>query len=96
MKRSPLKKVSTKYSKDLAVYRKLKKQYHEMNPICHRCKAHPSDESPHHMAGRGKLLNRVDLWAALCMLCHRHVHTYPAQAMKDGWILNKFILDRNE
>ncbi len=80
--RSPLKRVSKKHAKELRTYSKLRKAFLEEHTTC---QAHtPACWGPvqdiHHVFGRGKYLNAIGTWLAICRPCHIWVHDYPSEA----------------
>lgn len=42
----------------------------------------------HHKCGRGRLLNEVEHWMAICLPCHNEIHRHPKEARRLGFILN--------
>lgn len=95
MKRTPLRKVSKKYAKELATYRSLKKfilgkrMYCEMpsRTGCPSCLNRATQI--HHKFGRGKNLNSVIYWLAVCDSCHKYIEEHKNEARKMGLILYK-------
>jgi len=79
MRKTPLRRVSKKRSKELAEYRKLKKQYLAEHPYCEVCEAEgwPRRRATdiHHVHGRsgGAYLN-PDTWLAVSRLAHDRIH----------------------
>lgn len=88
-RKKPIKKISTKQKQKLNIYFKLSRQFKLDNPECQAklkgCTFATDDV--HHMAKRGKNLNNVDTWMALCRNCHEYAHAHPSQAKKLGIIL---------
>lgn len=90
MKRTPLRKVSKKYAKELATYRSLKKfilgerYYCEMPSRTGAPSCLNRATQIHHMKGRGKNLNSVVYWLAICNDCHRYIHDHANEARKLG------------
>ena len=89
--RKPLRKVSQKRAKQLAVYRKARVQFLREFPVCEACVAIDSDSVPrkateiHHRAGRiGEKLNDINDFVPICEICHRWVHNNPWQARDLG------------
>ena len=66
----------------MKVYFELKPVFLRAHPICARCPAPAVDV--HHAAGRGKNLNCVHTWIALCRRCHDWVHQHPIEARAEG------------
>lgn len=95
MKRTPLKKVSSKRSKELRLYAKLRKEYLDANPHCQVwLKENPNAtaEAPlatdiHHVRGRwhGRL-NDTTNWLAVCRESHEKIHRNPAWAYERGYL----------
>jgi hypothetical protein len=83
--RVPIKKVSDKHKKELAVYSVLSKQYKEKNPHCEAkltgCQYYTSDV--HHKAKRGVNLNNIDTWMPVCRSCHHKVETLNADEARE-------------
>lgn len=71
-----IKKVSDKMKPELALYAKLSRKYKQENPHCMAklecCTGQTSDV--HHKAKRGKNLNNVETWMAVCRPCHSAIH----------------------
>ena len=82
LKRTPLRRVSVKQSARLRVYYKLRRDYLEEHPICeaktHVCTGEACDV--HHVFGRGKYLNAVSTYLAVCRSCHTWLHAHPSLA----------------
>lgn len=78
-----MRKASKKYAKQLKTYNSLKEEFLLVRDICECCKDARA-EQVHHKAGRGKNLNKVETWMAVCQQCHRHIedHKQWARAMK--------------
>jgi hypothetical protein len=76
LKRSPIRPVSKKLQSELAIYRELSRQFKIDNPKCMaNLKGCTKDtQDVHHLSGRGKNLNNVDTWVALCRFCHDAIH----------------------
>lgn len=100
MKRTPLKRVSSKRSKELREYAKLRKAYLEAHPYCEvfladfgvKYKGKPLDmplaTDIHHRKGRwGRRLNDTEYWLAVCRASHKRIHRYPKWAYQRGYML---------
>ncbi len=90
MKRTPLRRVSKKRAKELVIYRSLKKYILSQRPYCEMISQSgiPSclnyATQIHHSHGRGKLLNEVKFWWALCTECHAWIHDHAREARAKG------------
>lgn len=60
-------------------YFKLARTFKNENKICQRCGVAPTTDV-HHRNGRGKFLNDVETFVALCRPCHMWVHSHPSEA----------------
>lgn len=85
--RKPLRKVSQKRAKQLAVYRRARVQFLREFPVCEACLVIDPDSIPrkatdiHHMAGRiGEKLNDMNDWLPVCRDCHHWIHDNPSAA----------------
>jgi hypothetical protein len=100
MKRTPLKRVSTKRSKELKEYSKLRKAYLEAHPYCEVYMAEygleykggpvdaPKATDIHHRRGRwGSRLNDTRYWLAVCRAMHEDIHNDPKWAYEQGYLL---------
>jgi uncharacterized Zn finger protein (UPF0148 family) len=70
--KKPIKKISDKHKQALSIYSKLARKYKTDNPEC-QAKLNGctfATEDVHHMAKRGKNLNNVETWLAVCRSCH--------------------------
>jgi hypothetical protein len=100
MKRTPLKRVSSKRSKELREYAKLRKAYLEAHPYCEvylaenglKYEGNPIDAplatDIHHRRGRwhGRL-NETEHWLAVCRESHERIHYHPQWAYERGYML---------
>jgi hypothetical protein len=84
MKRSPLRRVSKKHAKELATYRILRLAYISENPICEMQGCHKQATQIHHKAKRGKNLNAIDTWMALCLECHTKIEDNKSWARENN------------
>lgn len=85
IRRTPIRKVSSKRAKQLRCYRLLRDAYLEAHQVCQfpLCNAHSVDL--HHRAKRhGDNLNNVDEFRALCRYHHTYCHEHPAEARRLG------------
>jgi hypothetical protein len=100
MKRTPLKRVSNKRSKELREYSKLRKAYLETHPYCEVYMAElgvkyngkpldmPLATDIHHRKGRwGGRLNDTQYWLAVCRASHDRIHRHPQWAYERGYML---------
>lgn len=88
LKRSPLKKESSKRQKKSSIYSVLKRKYLEDNSLCEICCSSYSGEIHHKFAGadRDKYMNDTSTWMALCNFCHKEVHENPRWAREMGYL----------
>ena len=101
MKRTPLKRVSSKRSKELREYAKLRKAFLEAHPYCQvwiqeaiingtSRNNPPLSTDIHHVRGRwGKRLNDITNWLAVCRESHHRIHSNPAWAYERGYLTKR-------
>lgn len=58
----------------------------EQHPPCQLCGAQATDI--HHKAKRGKNLNNVDTWMAVCRKCHNRIEDNKSWARANGLLEN--------
>jgi len=92
MRRTRLRPVSARRSKELREYSKLRKSYLETHPYCEICigekKEKTQAEDIHHRQGRQhSKLNDSSLWLAVCRDCHNTIHNNPKWAYEKGYLL---------
>jgi 5-methylcytosine-specific restriction endonuclease McrA len=85
-----LRNASPKRQREYKEYAQVRKAYLALHPICERCKKSKASEIHHKAQRHGSLLNRYDLFAALCSGCHRWIHENGREARKQGWIIDTF------
>ena len=84
MKRhTPLRRMSKKREAEYKEYLRLRRFFMAENRICQVCFARGSKDV-HHKAGRGRNLNNVETWCAVCRPCHNWIHNHPKQARELG------------
>ena len=83
-----LRYASPKRQREYKEYANVRKAYLALHPICERCKKSKATEVHHKAQRHGSLLNRYDLFAALCSGCHRWVHENGKEARRLGWIID--------
>lgn len=85
--RKPLRRVAKNKAKDMRLYGEKRKAFLKLYPVCHVCGKKKSVDV-HHMRGRlgGALLDDAT-WAAVCRICHDHIHAHPSEARAKGWLL---------
>jgi hypothetical protein len=83
-----LRYASPKRQREYKEYANVRKAYLALHPICERCKKSKATEVHHKAQRHGSLLNRYDLFAALCAGCHRWVHENGKEARRLGWIID--------
>ena len=89
-----MRRVSPKHKKELAIYYKLKKSFLTQNRGCQAytlsgAKCDRLATQVHHRKGRGKYLNIVASWMAVCYLCHDTIETKRSWAKAMGYLLNR-------
>lgn len=91
LKRStkPIRRVSAKRRRENAIYSALRKGFLEEHLVCQMAAPGCTGQAQevHHKAGRGKNLNNVATWAAICSHCHRETHQHPSIARKNGFLV---------
>jgi len=90
MKRSPLRKVSKKRSKELREYSKLRKEFLKRRPYCEIFEACCTRIATtiHHMNHRENLrLLDKSWWLPACLPCHRFITDQPAYARANGFTI---------
>ena len=89
MKRTPLRKVSKKMASKLHEYRKLRLAFLQEHKYCQIaldcCTVSATDV--HHKMRRGKHINDVTTWMAVCRNCHSYIETHASMAREKGYIL---------
>lgn len=90
LKRTPIRRVSAKLSKELKRYYVLRQEFLVENPMCSvaiskDCSVWASQI--HHKLRRGKYLNDTSTWMSLCWRCHEWIEAHGKYARKMGWIL---------
>jgi len=84
VRRSPLRRVSTKQSARLRIYAKLRTEYLSDHPACQWPQCPCLATEIHHKEGRFKNLNVTSTWSGLCHAHHVEVHSHPAEARAMG------------
>lgn len=84
-KRTRISPISEKMAENLKVYRILRREFMEVNPNCQLCSRPATDL--HHRAGRGKYLNDVLTFMALCRPCHNWIHENPKESRELLYLL---------
>lgn len=79
--------MSKKRAADHRIYLKLRKKYLEDHPECERC-SYQANEI-HHKIGRGKYLNDIKFFMAVCAYCHTWIESHPGDAFKLGYKLDR-------
>lgn len=83
--RKPIRSVSAKRAKELAIYRRESKKFLARFVYCEWLECWNKPEAVHHRNGRvGKLLNYQPFWFALCNCHHDFIHRNTAEAKKRG------------
>lgn len=86
LKRTPIRKVSDKRAKEMRLYGTLRKEYMRQNPVCEVCHIKPATDL-HHRAKRGANYLKVETWMSACRVCHDHIHRYPGEARRKGYLV---------
>lgn len=88
IRKTPLKKVSSKHREALKIYSTLAKEFKSQNPECQAnfkgCTRYTQDV--HHTMKRGKNLNNVETFMAVCRSCHEYGHAHLIEARKKGFL----------
>lgn len=88
----PIKQVSKKRAKELAVYKPIRDAFLAANAVCQCCNAAPATEV-HHKAGRiGKLLYNIKYFLAVCHWCHMEIEANPVWAKANGYSVDRTTL----
>lgn len=88
MKRSPLKKMSSKASVRMKTYLKARKEYMEEHPCCEICNA--LAVCIHHKKGKlGDLLWDKRFFMSTCFNCHRRIEDNRAWGYEMGYLLDR-------
>ena len=98
MKRTRLKPVSEKRLAELRTYRKLRKEFLDVNRMCEagitlgaagiECGCTKWATEIHHTAKRRKNLNNVDSWLPTCRRCHTWIEENKSKARELNLLLN--------
>jgi hypothetical protein len=83
-----LRNASPKRQREYKEYTQVRKAYLALHPMCERCKKERATEIHHKAQRHGTLLNRYDLFAALCSGCHRWIHENGKEARRLGWLID--------
>lgn len=85
MKKSPLRKTSSKRAKEMRQYRaevKLWLSDHRM--LCAVCRFNPPTQCRHRRGRIGRLLLDKRFWLPVCDKCHKDIHDDPQWARMNG------------
>lgn len=87
MKKTPLRKYSSKIWANMIKYRKERLSYMKDHPSCEVC----GDPSVmlHHKKGRGIYLSDKRYFLATCVPCHDRIHRSPGWARSQGFMLDR-------
>lgn len=85
LKRTTLRRVSAKLSKELKRYYVLRDRFLKQKKVCEICGSMATEV--HHKKGRGKYLNDVSTWMAVERICHQMIHNSTIRAREMGWLL---------
>lgn len=82
----PVKKVTEKRSKQNQEYARLRDQYLEAYPACEVVECSRKSTEIHHMQTRtNENLTNVDMFLAVCRLCHERITVDSAWAIENGY-----------
>ena len=85
-RKTPMRRVSKKRQKENKEYSVLRKGFLKKLPICEVCMTAAATDV-HHMDKRGKNLNEVGTWLAVCRPCHDKIHSNPSWAREKGYLV---------
>ena len=85
-RKTPLRRVSKRRSKEMKEYGILRKEFLERLPICEVCMKAKSTDI-HHKAGRGKYYLDTESWLSTCRSCHDKIHREPKWAREKGFLI---------
>jgi hypothetical protein len=86
LRRTPLKRISDKHKAELVSYRKLRDDYLRFHPTCEFVGCFRKATDIHHKEKRGKNLNNVETWCALCRPHHVYIENNKSWARANGWL----------
>ena len=93
IRRTPLKRstkairrVSKKRGKALREYARLRAKFLFEHPTCQVGCCEVPSRDVHHKAGRGKNLNNVATWMAVCLPHHEKIHRNPSWARAHNYL----------
>lgn len=89
MKRTSLRRVSSKRSKQLKEYFVLRADYLEEHRLCEVCKTSKATDIHHRKGRAGTRLNDTQYFIAVCRDCHNQIHDNPKWAYETGLLLSK-------
>lgn len=81
--------VSEKRKTELAEYRKERKSYLSLHPICQVCNISETTEIHHKKGKIGKLLYNPLYFLAVCRPCHNKIENNPEWSKENGYSLNR-------
>jgi hypothetical protein len=94
IRRTPLKRskkairrVSKKRGKALREYSRLRAKFLFEHPTCQVGCCEVPSRDVHHKASRGKNLNNVATWMAVCRVHHDLIHRCPGHARSLGYLI---------
>jgi 5-methylcytosine-specific restriction protein A len=100
LKRTPIKKVSTKQAKNNRLYSKERKIFLEEHPICEldvKGICIKISTEVHHTAGReGKKLTNFSKCKAACRPCHQFAELNPKEAKAEGYSSSRLSKDESK
>lgn len=89
MKRTPIRKISSKRAKEVRIYLKLAAEFLQENPVCHVCAIRHSNEVHHTKGRQGSMLNNRAFWISVCRFCHTRIENNRAWAMSQGYLVDR-------
>jgi hypothetical protein len=92
-KRKKLPMKSEAQKKEDSLYAVLKKEWAKTHRYCVPCrdvgKFTKAEPYPHHIRGRGRLLNDVRFWLPICVGCHHKIENDRAWARRMGYLASR-------
>ena len=87
IRRTPLRKVSSRRKEELKFYRKLKHDYIADHMSCEVCLDAAATDIHHKLPlGRGGKLCDTSIFMAVCRFCHSKIHNLPKWAEQQGYL----------
>lgn len=87
MKRTPLRRISSKRAKQVRAYSRIRLAYLAQHKYCQCCQVMKACDIHHKAGRRGEMLNETNHWLAVCRDCHNFIHANPRIARAYGWLI---------